>query len=528
MNNNLTFKEVWKDDLLAGLIVFMIALPLSIGIATASGAPPIAGLLAAVVGGMLCGFVSGSHVTINGPAAGLIVVILHSIESLGEGNRVLGFKLTLACIVIAGIIQIIFGILKTGKYAALFPSSVVHGMLSAIGIIIFSKQIHVALGVSPESKSILGQIMEIPHSVMNMNPEIALIGFLALLISSIFPLFKNKYLKMIPAPLLAVILGIVLSFYFDLDHQHPYTFLQHTYSLGPNFLINLPTEFSTAITFPDFSKVLSSKGIIAIISIFFVASLESLLSAVAVDKLDPYQRKSDLNKEFVGKGIANTFLGLIGGLPIIAEIVRSSANIQNNAKTRMANFFHGLFLLIFVLSVPALLHEIPLSALAGILIYVGFKLASPSTFWHTMEIGVDQFIIFGTTVFVTLAEDLLVGVFAGLVMNFIINYFNKLSLKNTFKAEYTKIVNGDAVTFKIKGSLVFSNYYSLDKELEEVLNENKKVVLDFEETQYIDHSIVVKLFELTVLNPNLTLQGIENMQGLSKHPHAAKKKQKVA
>ncbi|MCB1160715.1 MAG: SulP family inorganic anion transporter, partial [Leptospiraceae bacterium] len=165
MNNNLTFKEVWKDDLLAGLIVFMIALPLSIGIATASGAPPIAGLLAAVVGGMLCGFVSGSHVTINGPAAGLIVVILHSIESLGEGNRVLGFKLTLACIVIAGIIQIIFGILKTGKYAALFPSSVVHGMLSAIGIIIFSKQIHVALGVSPESKSILGQIMEIPHSV---------------------------------------------------------------------------------------------------------------------------------------------------------------------------------------------------------------------------------------------------------------------------------------------------------------------------------------------------------------------------
>ena len=283
-------KENWRSDVLAGFIIFLIALPLSLGIAAASGAPPIAGIIAAVVGGMLVSFLGGSYVTINGPAAGLIVVCLHAIETLGRGDKLLGFELFLAAIVVVGIIQIVLGLLRAGILATFFPPSVIHGMLTSIGIIIIAKQIHVAFGSHPESKSIIGLLVEVPTDILhwNLNPELAFIGLACLIIAIVWPMIKIKYLNYIPAPLVAVLAGVAMGQYFDLDHSHPYLFLEHKFELGPNFLVNLPQNMDKIFTFPNFSRTLTMDFFLAVFSIFFVNSLESILSTVAVDKLDPY------------------------------------------------------------------------------------------------------------------------------------------------------------------------------------------------------------------------------------------------
>lgn len=493
-------KKYWHEDLMSGFLVFLIALPLSLGIAMASGLPPMAGILSAIVGGMFVSRVNGSFVTIAGPAAGLIVVILDAVQSMGGGDPMAGYRYTLAAIVVAGLLQICLGFFKAGTLSSFFPTSVVHGMLAAIGIIIITKQIHVMVGATPEPGSLFSSMAQIPHSIMNMNGEIALIGIAGLLIMIFWNKLQQPILSKIPAPIIVVILGIGLGLYFDLEHTHIYHVphqldmltghLVHEDQVGPKYLVAISDHFISSFYFPDFSKVLTVEFWEAVISICLVGSLESLLTTVAVDKLDPYKRRSNLDKDIMGIGAGNAISGLIGGSAMISEVVRSSANINNGARTGWANFFHGLIMLLFVVLFPQVIHSIPLSALAALLVFTGFKLASPSEFARVLQVGTEQFFMFIVTIIGVLATDLLVGVAIGIVVKFVVHIVRGVWWKNLFKIYFSvNEAEKDKIIVKLDGSAIFSNFLPLKKALD-ILPAGKNVTLDLSNAYLIDHTVL--------------------------------------
>ncbi|MFD2203770.1 SulP family inorganic anion transporter [Shivajiella indica] len=522
-------RQNWKSDLVSGFLVFLIALPLCLGISMASGFPPVAGIFTAIIGGLVVTFLGGSIMTIKGPAAGLIIIALGAVTELGQGDPMLGYKLTLAVIVVAGILQVIFGLVKSGILADFFPSAAVHGMLAAIGIIIIAKQLFTMIGVKPEANETLELFAELPHAFKEINPEIAIIGGISLLIMFLFPLFKNKYLKKLPAPLIVILVAIPLGIYFDLEHEHKYLFLDgHEYTLGPKFLVTLPENLMSAITFPDFSQVFSMTSIKYIIMFSLVGSLESLLSAKAIDSLDPYKRKSNMNKDLVGVGIGNTLAGFIGGLPMISEIVRSSANINNGGKTAWSNFFHGAFLLVFVAFFPLLIHQIPLAALAAMLVYTGFRLASPKEFYNTYKIGTEQLVIFLVTILFTLATDLLVGIALGILTKMIIHLANGLPLKYLFKPLFTVVENQEKgeYTVDVFHSAVFSNYIKLKKSLD-ALPKGKTIRIDFSKANLVDHTVMENLHhyqhDYEHQGGKFYLEGMSHLQKKSDHHLSSRK-----
>ena len=527
--------ENWRSDVLSGFLVFLIALPLCLGISMASGFPPMSGIITAIIGGLVVSRLNGSYVTINGPAAGLIVVILDAVQSLGEGDAMAGYRYTLAAIVVASVLQVLLGVFKAGKLSAFFPSSVVHGMLAAIGIIIMSKQIHTLLGVKPQAKTLLGTIAEIPHSFLELNPDITLIGAVGLALLIIWSLVKNPTLKMIPAPLLVVLLGLALERYFDLDHEHKYLFLpdaqflpHHEFTVGPAFLVSVPEHFLAGFYFPDFSKIATIEFWEAVITIWLVGSLESLLSASAVDKLDPYKRTANLNRDLTAVGIGNLISGMVGGLPMIAEIVRSSANINNGAKTGWANFFHGLFLFVFVAMFPKLIHEIPLASLAALLVFTGFRLASPKEFAKTMAIGLDNFILFVVTIIGILATDLLVGVLIGIAVKLLMHIARGVKLKNLFSMAYhVKQDEADTYHIAISGAAVFSNFIALKSLLGE-LPEKKTISFDLSEAELIDHTVMEFIHDFSNEYEHnggkCAIVGLDEHEPYSRHPLATRRK----
>jgi MFS superfamily sulfate permease-like transporter len=532
-------RENWRSDLVSGFLVFLIALPLCLGIAMASGFPPMAGIISAVIGGLVVSRINGSYVTINGPAAGLIVVILSAVQSLGQGDATAGYHYTLAAIVVASALQILLGLLKAGKLNAYFPSSVVHGMLAAIGIIIMAKQIHTLLGVKPESKEIIDTILEIPHSFVELNPEIAAIGFIGLGILVAWSVVKNRYLKMIPAPLIVVAVGMALERYFDLDHEHVFMFLpnqeflpHHEFTVGPRFLVSIPENVASSFFFPDFGKIGTTEFWGAVISICLVGSLESLLSATAVDKLDPYKRYSNLNRDLTAVGVGNLLAGAVGGLPMIAEIVRSSANVNNGARTGWANFFHGAFLAFFVLFFPWLIHEIPLASLAALLVYTGFRLASPREFAKTMDIGWEQLALFVITIVGVLATDLLIGVFIGIAAKLAFHLFRGVSLKDLLKMTYVvKQVDPETFRIEVNGSAIFSNFIGLKTEVAD-LPDGKTVIFDLSNAYLIDHTVMEFIdhfrHDYVDRGGRCEIRGLENHRPFSGHPLAARRQRRVA
>ncbi len=483
-------KKNWKADLISGFLIFLIALPLSLGIAIGSSFPPMAGIISAVMGGMVVAIFSGSHLTICGPAAGLIVVIIHGVDSLGGGDLTLGYQATLAAIVFAGLLQILFGLMRSGKLSTFFPGAVVHGMMAAIGLIIISKQIHVLVGVKPASKEIFEIIAEIPNSFMNMNPEVAIIGFVSLLMLIFIPKIPFQWVKKIPVPMLVVIVGIIFDQYFDLEHEHIYRFFGQEYLIGPKNLVQLPAKIADGIVFPNWSLIGTANFWFVTVSIALVASLETLLSASAIQSLDPQKRKSNFDKDLMALGLGTTISGMLGGLPMIAEIVRSSSNVNNGAKTPWSNFFHGLFMLLFVVGAPWLLQKIPLASLAALLVFVGWRLGSPKEFIKIYKIGVDQLIIFVSTVVVTLATDLLVGVAAGVLVKIIIHCVRGLSLKHIF---FTNIIvdgkNAEVVNIRILRAAVFWSIYKVKDTLYNVPNA-KVINVDVSDCRIVDHSMM--------------------------------------
>ncbi len=522
-----SLKDNWKADMISGFLVFLIALPLCLGISKASGFPPIAGIYTAIIGGILVSFLSGSNLTIKGPAAGLIVIAIGCIEELGAAFPGNGYQLTIAVIVVSGLLQIVMGLLRSGFFVDLMPSAAIHGMLASIGIIIASKQIHIALGVKPQSKEPLELISEIPHSITHMNPELAIIGVISILTLFILPKIRNRYAKIIPGPLLVILFAIPLGLYFELNHAHDYQFVSIFHIDPREVLVDLPSSFLAGITTPDFSQIFHPVSLKYIAMFLLVGSIEALLATKAMDLLDPLKRKSNLNKDLVALGVGNTVAGFVGGLPMICEIVRSSANINNGGKTQWSNFFHGVFLLSAVLFLAPIIQLIPNAALASMLIFTGYRLASPDEFRKTFKIGPDQLLIFVATIIVTLATDLLVGIGFGILLKFLQHLFFGAPLKGMFRISMSsEKISENQYLVKLKDAAVFTNFLGFKKRFESI-PKTMHVELDMSQVVMIDHTFMehIREFEddFSHEGGHITTKGMENLTPYSNHPLSARK-----
>jgi MFS superfamily sulfate permease-like transporter len=462
-----------KTDVMSGFILFLIALPLSLGIAIASGAPPIAGVIAGFIGGILGSLLGGSYVTINGAAAGLIAIVYGAVQAMGampDGsvNVEAGFRYALAVGVVCGGLQILMGLAKMGKLTNMFPLNVVHGMLAGIGIIIMSKQIHSLLGVS-FSGNMIHTIMAIPSSFLSLVPSVALIGGLSLGIMIVWP-YLGKIGGVLPAPMAVILVTVPLA---------------NMLNVGPEFLVKVPLDFMGSFQGPDWGMAGTGVFWKFVITYTLVASLESLLTAAAMDQMDPWKRRSNMNRELLSKGTTNMLSSFIGGLPMIAEVVRSSANIMNGARTRWSNFFHGLFLLMAVALFPGVLNMIPLAALAGMLVFIGFRLAHPKEFMHAAHIGKEEVLYMFATCFVVVLEDLLWGVVFGFVIAVLINAVRGV---RSMKADASVEEKGDALTLKLRGAHGFINFVSMRDQLDK-LSPGKKLTIDYNSVSYMDHTV---------------------------------------
>jgi MFS superfamily sulfate permease-like transporter len=530
-------KQHLRFDLLSGFLVFLIALPLCLGISLACGYPAIAGIFTAIIGGIVGATMSNSELTIKGPAAGLIVIAIGCVTEFGFTGGTnpdadyQAYRLALGVGVAAGIVQILFGVLRAGILAELVPTSVIHGMLAAIGIIIIAKQFPIMMGLSAKGEP-LELLMEIPTFIAELNPEIAFIGVLSLALLAAYPFIKLKWLNMIPAPLIVLMIAIPLEFYFDFDHPHAYTFNHHEYQVGPNYLVNVPLSMVSAMAFPDFSGVFTGTGIKYVILFALIGSLECLLSAKAVEIFDPWKRKANLDRDLTAVGIGNTAAACIGGLPMISEIVRSKANVDNGARTRFANFYHGMFLLLFVALLPGLLNEIPLAALAAMLVFTGFRLAAPAEFMHVYHVGKEQLLIFLSTVVGVLAIDLLVGIAIGILVNILVHLVNGATLASLFRLYHEEEpVQEGTMRLSVKHAAIFPTWLTLRKKLHEHFEKHPNVELDLSQTRLVDHTVMSRLQEmqtdLAVKNQELTISGLDEHQPLSNHKAAARKKKVV-
>lgn len=511
-------------DLVSGLLVFLIALPLCLGIAMASGFPPVAGVMTAAIGGVVVSFLGSAELTIKGPAAGMIVIVLGAVTELGAGDPVVGYRQALAVGVVAAIVQIILALARTATAGAAMPTSVVHGMLAAIGVIIFAKQSHVLLGVAPAGKGPLELLAELPHSVATANPEIALIGVASLALLFLVPLLLRAFgrWRKLPAQLVVLAFAVPLGLYFQLDSGHYYTVFQHDYYIGPEYLVSLPGSLVDAVAFPDFSNIGSATSIKYIIMFALVGSIESTLSVLAVDALDPARRASNLNRDLFAVGCGNLVSSLLGGLPMISEIVRSKANIDAGATSRFSNFFHGLFLLAFVALLPHVLHMIPLAALAAMLVFVGLRLASPSEFKHMAHLGRDQLAVFLMTLLITLLEDLLVGVAVGLVLTLVLNLVRGASPRMLLHAQ-VEVDRGDqAVHVVVRGSAGFRAIMRVRECAAELPEQVHTVRVDVSEAVVVSNTFLERLSTMAEEWPNakLELVGLDKLRSASEHPHA--------
>jgi MFS superfamily sulfate permease-like transporter len=478
------YRIIWlKYDLPAGLSVFLVALPLCLGIALASGAPLYAGLLSGIIGGLVVASASGSPLAVSGPAAGLTTIVAASIISLGNYN------IFLLAVMIAGLFQLILGLLKLGAIANYFPSSVIKGMLAAIGIILISKQIPLALGYEQPDFWTSGflKLFSPGHALnnfQNFNQHISNGPVFITIISLIFLILLQqpfaKKLKIIPAPLLVVIIGIIINILFTNGASG--------FSLQKTQLVNISSNIFSHITFPDFSKLFSTTEIWKDgIVIGLLATLETLLCIEAIDKLDRRNRITPVNRELIAQGIGNMTCGLLGAIPITAVVVRGAANVDAGGRTKLSAFTHGLFLLSAVLFIPFILNKIPYASLAAILLATGYNLTKPKLYRNMWSLGWKQFIPFLLTIIVILLTDLLIGVCIGLLIS---AYF---IIQNNFKAEYkitkTKLNGIEANYIKLNSNVTFLNKVNLKKALDEI-PEYTVLTIDGSECNFIDYDIL--------------------------------------
>nr|WP_281543356.1 SulP family inorganic anion transporter [Maribacter aestuarii] len=518
-------------NIFSGFVVSLIALPLGLGLALASEAPPISGVIASVVGGVVVAILGGANVTITGPGNGLVIVLLGAITTLGGGDLYQGYLFTLAAIVLSGILMILLGFLRMGRLADFFPASAIEGMLAAIGLGILAKQFHIMIGHNNEHGSIISLLMQIPNGILELYSDYhleeivaALIGVLALFIMIFYSKIRNRYFHLIPAPMWILILSVVFSYSFS--------WLNIPYPMESQFLVSIPENVLTNLAFPDFSIIYQSNFILAVFAITLIASIESLLSIKAVDKLDPLNRRSNVNKDLKALGLATSLSGLVGGLNVVTVIARSSVNVNNGATNKSSNFFHAAFLVIFVFIFQDQLRRIPLAALAAILVYTGYKLATPKNLRKIAKVGKEQVFIFLATLMTTLFTNLITGISVGILVTFLIHvmlnksvslFLNHLSKPNILMF---KEKDGGNYYVSVKYFCSFLNFYKLKNKLD-MIPENQNVVLDFSLCNFVDHTVMEGLenYSDTFTNKKGSIEiiGLDKHGTDSKHPFAIRK-----
>lgn len=482
-SQGLTFKYI-KEDLPASLVVFLVALPLCLGIALASGAPLFSGIIAGIVGGIVVAFASGSSLSVSGPAAGLTVIVLNGITQLG------GFDVFLVAVVIAGFLQIILGYLKAGTIGYYFPSSVIKGMLAAIGIILIIKQAPIAIGFNAAN----------PFTYHVGSIIIAIISIAIILCWEIPYLKKSIFFKWVPGALIAVIVGVALNEAFKL--------YQPEWALNADQMVKLPVanntnEFIRQFTLPNFSALGNYQVYVVAVTIAIIASLESLLSTEAADKLDPFKRVTPTNRELKAQGLGNLISGLIGGLPMTAVIVRTSANINAGAKTKISAILHGLFLLISVAFFAVFINHIPLACLAALLLTVGYKLAKISLFKEMYKLGWEQFMPFIVTIIAVQFSDLLKGITLGMIVA--IFYILRTNYRRDYEIHHEKKAEGGATKIILSEHVTFINKGSIARKLANLQNDIH-VTIDASNSHYIDLDV------LEIIHDFNTSAALKNIQ----------------
>lgn len=546
------FFRYMKDDMISGLLVFLIALPLCLGISGASGFPAINGVFTAIVGGIVCVFLSNSELTIKGPAAGMIAICLGAVldfasaagvskADMSNTNPDIYMKylpMVAAVAVVSGIIQILFGIFRAGSLADFFPSSVIHGLLASIGLIIIGKQIYPLLGLKPNaSTEAYEAYLELPAHVPHFAWQVAAVGLASLLLLFLYPLLKKRFAicRIIPAQLIILVVAIPASMYLFREYEgfkREYSITHHGEAAKQEvkaLLVKVPDSpaaLPTSLIFPDFSPIGTFMFWKWVIMFSLVGSLESLLSAKAVDVLDPWKRKSDLNRDLLAVGIANTAVAAIGGLPMISEIVRSSANKDYGAKTRWANFFHGLFLLISIIALPLLLNKIPLTALAAMLIYAGCRLAHYKEFMHVLHVGKEQLVIFVSTIAGVLFTDLLIGVGIGIAVKIILQMIQGVTPMQFVTMPVGIDQEEKTRRVRLQGSATFTNWLMLKKKINS-LPADCDVIVDCSSARYVDHTVMSRLQELSkdfeASGRKLTVAGLDHHKSMSNNALAARR-----
>jgi len=517
-----------KNDFPASIIVFLVAVPLCLGIALASGAPLFSGIIAGIVGGIVVGALSGSNLGVSGPAAGLAVIVLTAINELGA------FDIFLLAVVIGGIIQLILGFLQAGIIAYYFPSSVIKGMLSGIGIIIILKQIPHAFGydkdfegsVSFEQPDGHNTLSELFYMFEAITPGALIITVISMIILILWerPFMKKiKVFKFIQGPLVVVALGIILNMVFSSTGM----------ALDPEHIVAIPvaegfSDFVSQFTLPDFSQWQNPQVYTVGFTIAVVASIETLLCLEATDKLDPEKNVTPTNRELKAQGVGNIISGLIGGLPITQVIVRSSTNIQSGGKTKMSAIFHGIILLISAALIPALLNKIPLASLAAILFMVGYKLAKPALFKSMYKNGWMSFVPFIVTILGIVFTDLLTGIGIGMVVAIFIILYN--NYRKPFLFEKSEHLSDGIIRIELPEDVTFLNKANIQRALSQI-PDYSKVIIDASKSINMDIDIIEILddFESQADNRHIDLTVIERKRkGLDKRPAALFEKEVIS
>ena len=528
------FKENWQADLKAGFVVSLVALPISIALALASGAPAIAGLISAVIGGILVAHLGGSFVTITGPGNGLAVVTLAAITTLGGGDMLSGYYMALGAIVVSGALLVLLGSVRLGVLADLFPTSAVQGMLAAIGVIILAKQSHTMIGtLQPESTDPIPLLIEFFTSLESVlvwtdpsSLRIAAVGLGSLLFLILFSRIRISWMHVIPAPLWVVVLAV--------GTQMIGTKVTGSSFFAPEFLVQIPADWMSSWRMPDFSGITEGPFWSAAIALTFIASIESLLSIKGMDRLDPYKRKSNVNKDLRALGIATIVSGLLGGLSVVTVIARSSVNVSNGAKTRSANFFHGALILVFILFLRTLLTQIPLPALAAILVFTGYKLLNPSQFRRIANIGLEQLFLFFFTFFATLVFGLIAGIAIGMLTTLLVQFFLTgagWDIVRYFHRPNTLLFEEEDGKFilNINYFANFLNYPRLKSKLDSVPS-TSTLIADFSNTTFVDHTVMehlsgyIQTFEQK--GGHMELVGLDEFAPSSSHPLGVQSKRR--
>ena len=527
-NNIKDFFKALPKNIFSGFVVSLIALPLGLGLAMASDAPPIAGIISAVIGGIVVAILGGSHVTIAGPGNGLVGVILIAITALGLESAYIA-------VVFSGVLLILLGFFRMGTLADFFPSSAIQGMLAAIGLIILGKQFHIMLAHRIKRDDTLDYLIEIPFSINDAvhyeNKGLifaALAGVISLAIMLFYSKLRNKYLQLIPAPMWIVILSIGFSYYFELvlHEQNP---------ISKEYMITgIPTiqHIISDIPTPNFSKVATLSFWGSVLALTLIASIESLLSIKAVDKLDPEKRRSNVNRDLKALGLATVGSGFLGGLNVVTVIARSSVNVNNGATNRSSNFFHAVFLVLFIVLFSTQLTRIPLPALMAILVYTGYKLASPNVITKIFSIGKEQLVIFFVTLIVTLKVGLITGILAGVLTTFIIHIIISKSLglfiRNVLKPNVLmyKEENTNNYYVSVKHFCSFLNYFRLKQHID-VVPENQDIIVDFSLCGFVDHTVMENMYSYQELfnkrGGHFDVIGLDMHDTESKHPFALRR-----